>query len=166
MTAAMKRLSAIVVLGVLAVFAAIELRADDKQEYPVPPPLISEQRFPCQQCHDHWPTKNESRKLKMNHADIVLKHSEEERWCLDCHDSEDRNKLRLLSQERIEFDSSYKLCGQCHGTEFQDWKAGVHGKRIGSWNGDKLYRLCVHCHDPHQPSFVPVKPEAVPQKPG
>ena len=166
----MKRFSAFVALGVFVVLATTDLQADDKQEYPVPPPLISEQKFPCAKCHEQWPTKKESRQLKMNHADVVLKHSDprsaEQRWCLDCHDGEDRNKLRLLNQERIDFDASYKLCGQCHGRVLEDWKAGVHGKRIGNWNGEKLYRLCVHCHDPHRPAFVPLKPEPVPRKPG
>lgn len=170
MVGTMKTSFALVLFGVLAVFSAGDLLADNKQEYPVPPPLISEQKFPCIKCHEHWPTKKESRQLKMNHADVVLKHSDprsaEQRWCLDCHDSEDRNKLRLMSQERIEFDQSYRLCGQCHGRVFEDWKAGVHGKRIGNWKGEKLYRLCVHCHDPHHPSFVPRKPEPVPQRPG
>ena len=166
----MKRFSALVILGALVVSTPGDLRADDKQEFAVPPPLISEQKFPCTKCHEHWQTKKESRQLKMNHADVVMKHSDprsgEQRWCLDCHDSEDRNKLRLLNQELIDFDKSYNLCGQCHGKVLQDWKLGVHGKRIGSWNGEKLYRLCVHCHDPHRPAFAPVKPEPVPQKPG
>jgi len=49
------------------------------------------------------------------HGDIVLKHDEEHRWCLDCHDADDRDRLHLASGERISFDESYLLCGQCHG---------------------------------------------------
>ena len=49
------------------------------------------------------------------HTDIVLKHDEEHRWCLDCHDADDRDLLHLASGERVPFDESYRLCGQCHG---------------------------------------------------
>jgi len=42
----------------------------------------------------------------------------------------------------IPFTESYYLCGQCHGDIFRDWKAGVHGKRTGMWNGKKEYVLC------------------------
>jgi hypothetical protein len=33
------------------------------------------------------------------------------------------------------------------------------------WNGEKLYRLCVSCHEPHQPRFKPLEPEARPVRP-
>ena len=71
------------------------------------------------------------------HDDIVLKHDEEHRWCLDCHDATDRDWLHLASGERVGFDESYRLCGQCHGEKLRDWKAGVHGRRTGEWNGRK-----------------------------
>jgi hypothetical protein len=29
----------------------------------------------------------------------------------------------------------------------------VHGKRVGRWDGDKTYFLCVNCHNPHSPRF-------------
>ena len=35
-------------------------------------------------------------------------------WCLDCHLGKDRDTLRSVSGERIDFDQSYLLCGQCH----------------------------------------------------
>jgi hypothetical protein len=66
----------------------------------------------------------------------------------------------------IFFEKSYLLCGQCHGTIYRDWKAGVHGKRTGQWNGRKQYRLCVHCHNPHQPKYKPLKPLPPPIRPG
>jgi hypothetical protein len=34
---------------------------------------------------------------------------------------------------------------------------GVHGKRIGRWDGEKTYLLCVSCHNPHTPRFKGVK---------
>ena len=75
------------------------------------------------------------------------------RWCLDCHNPDDRDKLRLANGDLVSFEESYYLCGQCHGTIFRDWKAGIHGKRTGEWNGRKQYRLCVHCHNPHNPKI-------------
>jgi hypothetical protein len=108
---------------------------------------------------------NETRRELDFHEDIVLKHAEEQRWCLDCHNASDRDKLRYASGQLISFDESYYLCGQCHGTIFRDWKAGVHGKRTGYWNGKKQYRLCVHCHNPHQPKFEPLQPLPPPIRP-
>ena len=58
------------------------------------------------------------------------------------------------------FEESYRLCGQCHGEKYRDWRAGVHGRRVGQWNGAKRYLLCVHCHSPHQPRFKPMAPTA------
>jgi hypothetical protein len=100
------------------------------------------------------------------HEEIqIINHNEEERWCLDCHNPDDRDVLRLASGRLVSFEESYYLCGQCHGTIFRDWKAGIHGRRTGEWNGEKTYRLCVHCHNPHQPRFKPISPQPPPVKP-
>ena len=99
------------------------------------------------------------------HDDIVLKHDEEHRWCLDCHDADNRDSLHLASGERVPFDESYRLCGQCHGEKLRDWRAGVHGRRTGEWNGQKSYLLCAHCHNPHQPRFKPLAPKPAPRRP-
>ena len=37
----------------------------------------------------------------------------------------------------MSFAESYVLCGQCHGEKLRDWRAGVHGRRTGQWNGHK-----------------------------
>lgn len=145
----------------LAVFAKAE---DDIPEYFVPPPPFSEGIFPCSECHADLEVNPTRRQLDF-HEDIVLKHAEEQRWCLDCHNPTDRDRLRLASGQLISFEESYYLCGQCHGTIYRDWKAGVHGKRTGMWNGKKQYRLCVHCHSPHQPRFKPIEPLPPPIRP-
>ena len=121
--------------------------------------------FPCNDCHAGRRTNRTRRELKEAHDDIVLHHAEQNRWCLDCHDANNRDFLTLANGERIQFTESYRLCGQCHGTIFRDWKAGVHGKRTGLWNGKKVYRLCAHCHWPHAPRFKPIKPMSAPAKP-
>jgi Doubled CXXCH motif (Paired_CXXCH_1) len=105
------------------------------------------------------------RELTAMHTDIVLKHDEANRWCLDCHDAANRDFLHLASGERVPFEESYRLCGQCHGEKYRDWRAGVHGRRIGNWNGAKSYLLCVHCHSPHQPRFHALAPKPAPRPP-
>jgi hypothetical protein len=133
----------------------------------VPPPPFSEDIFPCSECHEDIEPNPERRELE-EHTEIAetFDHAKEQRWCLDCHNANDRDKLRLVNNKLISFEESYYLCGQCHGTIFRDWKAGVHGKRTGEWNGKKTYRLCVHCHNPHSPRFKPIKPLPPPIKPG
>lgn len=131
----------------------------------IPPPPFSEDIFPCTECHSDLEINNERRELDF-HDEIQLKHDEQNRWCMDCHDSENRDKLHDASGELIDFKESYKLCGQCHGPKLRDWRAGIHGRRTGSWNGQKEYLLCAHCHDPHSPVFKKMKPESPPQKPG
>jgi len=138
----------------------------DLPKYFVPPPPFSEGIFPCSDCHADMEVNPTRRKLEMFHTNIELKnHAEDQRWCLDCHNPDNRDVLRLASGKLISFEESYYLCGQCHGTIFRDWKAGVHGKRTGEWNGKKVYRLCVHCHNPHQPRFKPLVPKPPPVKP-
>ena len=133
----------------------------------VPPPPFSEGVFPCTDCHDgkELPDNRTRRELKDAHDDIVLKHDEEHRWCLDCHDAENRDRLHLASGQPVPFEESYQVCGQCHGEKYRDWRAGVHGRRIGYWNGTKSYLLCVHCHSPHQPHFKALAPKPAPDRP-
>jgi hypothetical protein len=134
-------------------------------KYYVAPPPFSEGIYPCSNCHSAMPVNPERRELSY-HQNIVLKnHAEDQRWCLDCHNPDDRDKLRLASGELISFEESYRLCGQCHGPVYRDWRVGVHGKRTGYWNGEKLYRLCAQCHNPHNPKFRAVTPLPPPKEP-
>jgi len=137
-----------------------------QQDIQVPPPPLSEDIFPCMECHADMEPNLERRELEEFHDDIELTHDEENRWCMDCHDAENRNMLHTASGELISFEESYKLCGQCHGPKLRDWKAGIHGRRTGMWNGQKEYLLCAHCHNPHSPRFGPMKPEPAPKRPG
>ncbi len=139
---------------------------EDIPKFFVPPPPFSEGIFPCSQCHAGMEANPTRRELSY-HTEIAkgFNHAADQRWCLDCHNPDDRDKLRLASGKLVSFEESYYLCGQCHGTIFRDWKAGVHGKRTGYWRGKKEYRLCVHCHNPHRPRFKPIKPLPPPMKP-
>ncbi len=131
----------------------------------VPPPPFSDGIFPCSACHASLKVNRTRRELTEMHGDIVLTHDAEQRWCLDCHDAENRDMLHLASGERLPFSESYRLCGQCHGEKYRDWRAGVHGRRTGDWNGHKAYLLCANCHNPHQPRFKPIEPKPAPARP-
>ena len=137
----------------------------NQERLEVPPPPFTEGLFPCSQCHADIKPNRTRRALVDMHSDIELKHDQEHRWCLDCHDADNRDWLHLASGDRVSFQESYRLCGQCHGEKLRDWRAGVHGRRTGSWNGHKTYLLCAHCHNPHQPRFQAIKPEPAPLRP-
>lgn len=136
-----------------------------EKSFPVPPPPFSEGIYPCMECHADLELNPKRRKLTDEHTKIKLEHGTRRRWCFDCHDAKDRNKLRLAGGTLIPFSRSYLLCGQCHGPKLRDWRVGVHGKRTGLWNGKKRYLLCAHCHNPHSPRFKSIKPAPPPQRP-
>ncbi|NOY68525.1 MAG: hypothetical protein GXP53_03405 [Deltaproteobacteria bacterium] len=159
---------------------------NDTKLYPVPPPLVYQSLYPCQACHRkdirgvnsqlekgnaflgtyiHLPDPKPRILIRM-HRDIRLHHAKW-MWCLNCHSTYERNYLKLITGERISFEQSYRLCGQCHGSIYRDWKLGIHGRRVGEWKSDgkKLYLLCTHCHDPHQPHFRKLPGMAIPELP-
>ena len=135
-------------------------------EYAVEAPPFSDGIFPCTDCHKNLKPNPVRRVLVDWHDDIsaMFNHDSENRWCLDCHDLKNRNFLRLANGDLLDFKESYKLCGQCHGEKYRDWKVGVHGKRTGEWNGKKEYLLCVNCHNPHAPKFKELIPDPPPVK--
>ena len=139
--------------------------AQPEQLIQAEPPPFSPGIFPCTQCHTE-PGDPKRRELGF-HDDIqgMFAHDKEHRWCLDCHDNKNRNVLHLSNGDPVPFTESYRLCGQCHGDKFRDWRVGVHGKRVGNWDGTKTYFLCVNCHNPHSPKFKPLKPEPRPRRP-
>lgn len=136
------------------------IKKEDLNVIAVPPPPFTDGIFPCTECHNDLNPNPTKRKLTEMHDDIdaMFHHDSENRWCLDCHDTQNRDSLKLASGKKLSFKESYKLCGQCHGDKYRDWKVGVHGKRTGEWNGKKQYLLCVHCHNPHSPKFKQLKP--------
>lgn len=142
-----------------------ERPSDPGQRVEVPPPPFSDGIFPCSGCHAGMPPNLQRRELVDEHTTIKLSHDEEHRWCLDCHDAADRDSLHLASGEKVPFEESYRVCGQCHGEKYRDWRAGVHGRRTGHWNGPRQYLLCAHCHNPHQPRFQPLEPKPAPERP-
>ena len=95
------RMPLYVVMVFAALFAVMPLsRGMSEEEFPkytVPPAPFSEGIYPCSNCHGAMPTNPQRRKLSY-HQDIKLhNHAEKQRWCLDCHNPDDRDKLRLAS---------------------------------------------------------------------
>jgi hypothetical protein len=142
----------------------IQKHSQSKEDAVTPPPF-SDGIFPCSKCHSSIKTNYERRVLtRHNDIDSIFSHDNENRWCLDCHCANNRDSLVLASGKMLDFKESYKLCGQCHGDKYRDWKFGIHGKRTGEWNGKKQYYLCVSCHNPHSPKFKQLKPLPQPIK--
>lgn len=156
-------------LVVPAMFACRAVRNDDTVSttlYPVPKPPFSKDIFPCTRCHNKPDDFNPApRNLVAMHQDIKLAHGSREQWCYDCHNPTYRDKLRLAGGRLVSFEASYELCGQCHGEKLRDWRRGIHGRRIGCWNGERQYLLCVNCHSPHAPKFKSMHPRPRPARP-
>ena len=125
----------------------------------LPPPPIDDEYFPCSDCHEDQLADPERRELD-EHEYIELAHGD--LWCLDCHQSDQRDLLHLSDASPVRMEESWRLCTRCHARRIPDWRAGVHGKRTGSWWGPKEYRTCVACHDPHSPLFKPLEPKPPP----
>jgi cytochrome c553 len=138
-------------------------------EFPVPPKPLPRTITPCSACHgkdEDFPVNPRRREDLRVHTQVQLNHGGVRVWCLDCHHPGDRDFLLPLSDgEPIPFERSYLLCGKCHGTKYRDWRNGIHGRRTGSWSGEKSYLLCVHCHEAHSPRFKPMRPMPPPDKP-
>ena len=82
-----------VAIGLLAALLSVAWSQDRVE---VPPPPFTEGIFPCTECHNKdLPANRQRRALTDMHDDIVLKHDEQHRWCLDCHDAVNRNQLKL-----------------------------------------------------------------------
>ena len=131
----------------------------DSEPVLLPPPPIDDEYFPCSDCHEDELADPERRELD-EHDDIELAHGD--LWCLDCHQSDQRDLLHLSDASPVDMEESWRLCTRCHAKKIPDWRAGVHGKRTGDWRGSKEYRTCVVCHDPHSPLFKPLEPKPPP----
>lgn len=178
----MKNVPLLIIIGLLAaVFTGCNVNTSDVQEFIlagsegsgteidsaqlIPVEAVTMDYFPCNDCHSEMEPNPLRRELVDMHDDIVFDHDSENRWCLACHSTFQRDSLVLAGGKLLGFDESYKLCGQCHGPKYRDWKIGIHGKRTGNWDGTKEYLLCVHCHNPHSPKFESMEPLPTPRRP-
>src|SRR6266496_3931896 len=82
-----------------------------------PPPLVqaeappfSDGIFPCSGCHADLDKNRTRRELGFHdEQQSVFDHDAEHRWCLDCHDLQNRDVLRLASGDTVPFTESYRL---------------------------------------------------------
>lgn len=111
-------------------------------------------RFRCSQCHNDQ-IVTEVNAAKIAHGDIQLVHGGEEKQlsCYSCHNREERDYLASETEDKLDMDHSYALCGQCHFRQKKDWVGGAHGKRVTYWAGDRVVKSCTSCHNPHAPRF-------------
>jgi len=166
--------AAILILGTLTLLLPVAgptQEATDNgfsfQGYPGAPSLTVLPRkdelffYPCSQCHASMEPNPEIRPLDVMH-DAEISHGDGRLWCLNCHDLEDRDNLRSLLGEPVDFDDAYLICGGCHAKRHRDWAFGVHGKRVANWQGEREVYNCTHCHNPHTPAIAPRAPKAPP----
>ena len=68
-------------------------------DYAVEAPPFSDDIFPCTACHANLVPNPKKRELVDWHDDIsaMFDHDKENRWCLDCHDLNNRDSLKLAS---------------------------------------------------------------------
>lgn len=117
--------------------------------------------YPCTQCHAAMEPNPEIRALNASH-DSDLKHGRGRIWCLSCHDLDNRNSLKTLLGEPVDFDEAHLVCGGCHANRHKDWHFGAHGKRVANWQGERTLYNCTHCHDAHNPAIKAREPKAAP----
>lgn len=110
--------------------------------------------YNCTECHNKSLDKMQTGTIKKAHWDIDLNHANENTMdCSTCHNGNDMDNLKSITNKSIDFNKSYQLCSQCHTKQFEDWKGGAHGKRIGGWAPPRASMTCVNCHNPHKPHF-------------
>ncbi len=119
--------------------------------------------FPCSDCHKKMEIDYTPRELKKKHADLVVDHGNDRFWCTACHDGKGMDFLASKDGRRIDMDHGYLHCGECHFKAHKDWEYGVHGLRIGMWQGSRVLRTCTECHDAHRPQITLEIPVPAPE---
>jgi uncharacterized CHY-type Zn-finger protein len=154
---------------------APDLQSEPRKSYSLFPEMPSfeviaskkdSEMFPCKNCHEWTPPNPEVRTLQAPHGNFVLKHGlhgKSQFWCFTCHDEKDRQTLKTLRGEYVDFEEAYIICGQCHVNQTRDWAFGAHGKRVNNWKGKRQVYNCTVCHYQHDPTFKPRKALAGPE---
>lgn len=114
--------------------------------------------FECSECHSKPLDQlrvDAPMSGKKAHWNISLKHAHSTVMkCNTCHEMDGTpDQLIGLQGDSISYDHCYKLCGQCHSTQYKDWQGGAHGKKLGGWTKPRIVKTCTGCHNPHQPAF-------------
>lgn len=144
-----------------------DIQSAPPREAMTDPPTIKLAGFQrdCMDCHQIFKSRYYPDRL-YQHREVEIKHGDALRGeCLVCHDKEDRNRLVLHGPETVSFENVSQLCGKCHGPVYRDWKSGMHGRTMGSWDASsgKQWRLkCTECHNPHSPAYDAIAPLPAP----
>lgn len=115
------------------------------------------ERYRCSSCHTTTPPQQvmANSGATLTHGAIRLNHGQAGSLnCIDCHHPQERDYLEDKKGNKIDFDHSYQLCGQCHFRQKSDWIGGAHGKRASYWSGERVIFNCTTCHNPHSPRFA------------
>jgi len=112
--------------------------------------------YACNECHNKPVAQLHKEGLgRKAHWDITIKHADTKTMaCTSCHNVENMNGLQSITGDPIDFNYSYKLCSQCHNKQVKDWVGGAHGKNLSGWKSERVSKLCVECHNPHQPQIA------------
>ncbi|MEI6588906.1 MAG: hypothetical protein WCO38_03080 [Verrucomicrobiota bacterium] len=124
----------------------------------------------CEECH----SQEKPQKIQYNpdgstiipkaHQDLMqMAHGKavKNNNCYNCHNENQLNTLHSSTGKKLNFDQATQLCAGCHGTIYEDWLAGSHGRTEGYWDhklGPARKQECSSCHDPHAPSFTGIIP--------
>jgi hypothetical protein len=125
----------------------------------------------CATCHSTIP---ENRATGQNqtlpaafHAGLKYQHGSQS--CLNCHNADNYDTLRLANGSAVQFSQAQQLCSQCHGPQTRDYLHGTHGGMTGYWDttrGARQRNTCTDCHDPHSPAFPAIQPVFPPRDRG
>ena len=101
------------------------------------------------------------------HAGLKYQHGAQS--CLNCHNADNYDTLRLANGSTVHFSQAQQLCSQCHGPQTRDYLHGTHGGMTGYWDttrGPRQRNTCTDCHDPHSPAFPAIQPVFPPRDRG
>ncbi len=129
---------------------------EEKHSFLIPERKSQLKSYACTECHSK-PLSEMQKNMSVQkaHWDIKVIHADENAMnCVTCHNGSDMNHLKSLTGKPVDFNLSYKLCSQCHTSQFKDWVGGAHGKNIGGWAKPRAAMTCVNCHNPHQPKIA------------
>ncbi|MBF0187622.1 MAG: hypothetical protein HQL50_06815 [Magnetococcales bacterium] len=117
----------------------------------------------CNTCHGWRANDLRQRPLNQPHADLSLRHGAARLWCLDCHHDDDYEMLSLSGSPSTpaSLDRTDALCATCHADRVRDWRAGAHGKHLGSWLKPPVQSRCSSCHDAHAPAVQSMTPSPI-----